>query len=49
MYEEQCGEDVLGLRGLIENSLMLSIICFLSRYFPEGHSRDHYFHLDAIG
>ena len=31
MYEEQCGEDVLGLRGLIANSLMLSIICLLSQ------------------
>ena len=31
MYEEQCGEDVLGLRGLIENSLMLSIICLFSQ------------------
>ena len=29
MYEEQCGEDVVGLRGLIENSLMLSIINFV--------------------
>jgi len=31
MYEEQCGEDVLGLRGLIANSLMLSIACVLSQ------------------
>ena len=31
MYEEQCGEDVLGLRGLIENSLMLSIVCLPSQ------------------
>ena len=31
MYEEQCGEDVLGLRGLIANSLMLSIARLLSQ------------------
>ena len=35
MYTEQCGEDVLGLRGLIANSLMLSIACLLSQGIVE--------------
>ena len=31
MCEEQGGEDVLGFRGIIANSLILSIICLLSQ------------------